>query len=89
MVKQVDPDCPSFTNFKLYDLSGALQPAGLYEILVVSGIEYLNLKPDVQGSYDHVLGFEASGGTPVSLTSVPFKQINCGFETITNPILLY
>jgi hypothetical protein len=37
----------------------------------------------VTGIFDHVLGFEASGGTAVKLTTVPFKQINCGLEMLT------
>jgi hypothetical protein len=60
-------------------------PAGFYEIVYSGTIAYLRLKGDVSGRYDVVLGFEASDGTVVKLTTVPFSQINCGpgFETLT------
>jgi hypothetical protein len=59
------------------------QPASRYELKYYGTVAALNLKWDVTGSFDHVLGFEAYGGAAVMLTSVPLKQINCGSETIT------
>jgi hypothetical protein len=94
MVKTVDLAFPRFTNFRLFDaLTGSEQPAGIYEIQQEGGIEYLKLKADQTGSFNNVLGFDAADGTSVRLTSVPFEQINCGFEIITktdqNLIVLY
>jgi hypothetical protein len=83
MIKPVDLAFP-FTNFRLFDtLTGAEQPAGIYEIQQEDGIEYLKLKADLPGSFNNVLGFDDAYGTLVKLTSVPFEQINCGFEKIT------